>query len=303
VISLEYAGVKQKPPFVVRVAPKAMTKMRAYVDAADGEVGSLLAVSVIPDGFLVEDAFLVEQEAGGADFKFSQEQFDKFAENLFKTDRKLFEKLAGWHHSHVSMGCFWSGTDSDNFNLIGNGNPFTLGIVMTKDGNMRARVDVRLAVGSQRITFDELPILMQYPQEKEEYDAAVADVKAKVKPRTWGQAAFNLNGTYGYYNDEYWDDVEKVSKGLAGIRAKSSLPVEGSTYMAQLEGRYIDFAKIENQAEIDGIRKEIAEMMRDEGLTQDEAELDFVRQLEYYSDRVVPVTPQYRSALWEASGK
>jgi hypothetical protein len=134
-----------RPP-VIKSAPKFSVKMSLktfhsllYVGrlSAPNEVQFLAEVERSQDGltFSVGEVFLLNQEVSGG-----SAVFDPSAIAVLVAGHPHPEKLRGWIHSHVNMGCFWSGTDEGTIMTLSNAG-WLLSLVFTISGDIKARLD------------------------------------------------------------------------------------------------------------------------------------------------------------------
>lgn len=93
------------------IPPLVFEKLVVWVSKAEGEVSGIGKICVTKThDFLLEDVWLLEQEATHADCEFSAESVAKFLIDYVDKGHKV-EGLYFWWHSHGNMHTFWSGTD------------------------------------------------------------------------------------------------------------------------------------------------------------------------------------------------
>lgn len=115
-------------------------KITEYVRLIDAEIGMFGYVTSTPDGFVVDDVFLVRQTVSGSSVDFSDSGLEYAIDKAIKDDR--INDLLFCCHSHVNMGAFWSTTDEDMIAGMNNGmTPYLVSLVINKKGETEQRVD------------------------------------------------------------------------------------------------------------------------------------------------------------------
>lgn len=131
--------LQQAPTPVVFVSLVAYETMWHYVDLAEGEVGWLGLVREIPEGFLLEDMYLFEQEVSstttGNVVSGLAEVFDRIRREHPEGIRAL-SRLRFWGHSHVFMNTTPSLTDEEQMERFGERCPWFIRGILNKLGRM-----------------------------------------------------------------------------------------------------------------------------------------------------------------------
>ena len=137
----------------------AHLKMKYYINSVDTEISGIGLVQKLANNDLyVSDLFIYKQVVTGAHTKLDQREVAKFIDEKLQIPDFPVENLKLWWHSHVDMGCFWSGTDDetiDGLDIESSEENWWLSIVTTRDGKRRARVDTYQPF---RMTVDEIPV-------------------------------------------------------------------------------------------------------------------------------------------------
>jgi proteasome lid subunit RPN8/RPN11 len=130
------------------VLPQRVRDKMLYIArlASPSEVQMLGEVSVSGKTLLVEDLHVIKQRVTGASATFDMPALAQFVET-----HPHPEKIRCWIHSHVNMGCFWSGTDTGTIeDLAPQG--WLLSIVLCLNGSMKARMDVSFETVQKKIS-------------------------------------------------------------------------------------------------------------------------------------------------------
>lgn len=119
----------------VYIDRKVYNKIMHFVDKSDVEVSGMGKVVKGKGYFRVIDAVILPQSNGPTTTDITPEGMAK-AEFLLKDQKG---ELNFWWHSHVNMGVFWSGTDTDTIQEIGR-HGYLLATVFNKKREMRSAV-------------------------------------------------------------------------------------------------------------------------------------------------------------------
>jgi len=161
---------------VVYITPEAKQRLDLYLQCAGGEISGLGNVEKMGDDFLITHVHLFEQECTGASTDLEPESVSKFLLEAIQAGIDT-STLKLWWHSHVNMGCFWSGTDDGTAARLAAGGWF-LSVVGVKSGEYLCRLDLYEPV---RITLDGIEFRIKYPENLALRAEIDAEVKAKVK--------------------------------------------------------------------------------------------------------------------------
>lgn len=214
-----------QPKFEIAFAPEAWDRWWQYCYLTQGEVGAFMYVTIDKDLKLavVDDLFLVPQEASAAEVDFMAEGLPYAIEKAASEDR--LADLRGCIHSHGEMSTFWSGTDEDMIRKMGLTTDWFVSCVTNRKGSFRGRIDVFdfEPLGKFHIKFDELFMYRYTPADEEERaKSELAQFVQKPKPvTTYGYYGSNAKGIrMGQYmtklpagwtdeGDDIWSHVEK----------------------------------------------------------------------------------------------
>lgn len=149
--------------------PMAWGKLWLYVDTAPGEIGGLGFVDRLGDDFLVDDVFILEQDASAAHVDIDDEVMSRFLTEMVQAGRESdLARITMWWHSHGNVGAFFSSTDTNTISKWKATN-YLLSVVVNKDRRYSARIDI----------FN--PVRLSVPVEISTHFALPEDVVAKVK--------------------------------------------------------------------------------------------------------------------------
>jgi len=147
--------IKSKAKFnTLYIDPVCAKKIKYWTEAATGEVSGLGIVEEENGKTVVREVFILDQEASGSETELKPEAVAKLMTDLMQ-EGKDPGKLKFWWHSHVDMGCFWSGTDDECAETLSN--EFAFSTVVNKRGESRTRLDI---YDPFRITIDNLSLIL-----------------------------------------------------------------------------------------------------------------------------------------------
>ena len=125
---------------VVRVAPKAFSKMQHLVTWSDVEVGWLGVVKRLDHTYTIKDIFLFDQEVNSVTCEITPESLALFAEDLLKLKcgMEIFNNIRMWGHSHVNMPVSPSHQDDVQFEeLAKNSGDYFIRVIANKKGELK----------------------------------------------------------------------------------------------------------------------------------------------------------------------
>ena len=167
-------------PLTLIVPLKAYNKIMAYTQLVDTEITGFADVTLdlVNKQAIVDEVYLIEQEATGAHVEMDEESVSKF--NLWCIEQGMTQLPRLWWHSHVNMETFFSKTDSDTYEETLNNGSWTIALVVNKHRSMKAvfqqyapfpfAFDMDI-----RVLWDETTIPASLKKE----------VEKKVKEKTW----------------------------------------------------------------------------------------------------------------------
>jgi hypothetical protein len=148
------------------------------VDKADGEISGLGKIQVMENGdILVTSAILCKQVNTGSSTDLDGDDITKAMFEL----RNEPGELRFWWHSHVNMGVFWSGTDTDTMQELGQHGYF-VSTVFNKKRETRTAI---YAAKPYRIFVDEVETLLQRTAEPELEAAWTQEFEAKCETKKY----------------------------------------------------------------------------------------------------------------------
>lgn len=194
-----------------------------WVNQEDLEVSGMGKVHYVADGnyFYVSKVYLLEQEVGSAHTDIDAVALGKLEYQTMKQDGDL----NFWWHSHVKMGVFWSGTDTNTIKTMG-GNGYCVATVFNQLNAMRTAVcyKAKTDFGETLHFMDECETIVYDPEPSAETKAQwTAQYKELVKRKVYTPAptdystaltATPTNGV-GQYSFSYEDwEVRKVNAAI-----------------------------------------------------------------------------------------
>jgi hypothetical protein len=248
-----------KEESVIYISPKINSKIMEYAQAASGEISGFGSIN--PHTNIVDKLFpLMNQECSGSETEINPKMITEFVTSGQSATANL------WWHSHVMMGCFWSPTDEECINTLGQTMSSLLSIVVNKKREYKARFDLFKPI---RMTVD-ISLLYYYEFPYTEIEKIRAEVKDKVKAKTYASVIVPNNqpyehtfkrvsrfpkskelahmtekelNKYGYKlingnqivlmsNEEYltyWDKLDKERKNGSGKQSDAALELFGAS--------------------------------------------------------------------------
>lgn len=150
---MERAGPEQAKTPRVLIAPRALRRLKLYIDLCPFEVGGLGTVESRGGDSLVTDLFLIRQRATDSDTELDPQAV---AEYLLQTVREGRDPAALrlWWHSHAEADVAWSETDEKTIERL------QIERLVSIVGNKRHQFGCRLdQFLPQRLTFDRLHLI------------------------------------------------------------------------------------------------------------------------------------------------
>ncbi len=159
----------------VYLSDNAWTKLCAYVDNCELEIGGLGKITTDGKDFFVSDVEIFTQTVTSAFVNLSAETLAQFQVEKMKAKESLVDYKFAWH-SHAKMGVFWSQTDKDT--MDGSTEfPWLVSLVINHKHEMLARLDIFKPV---HVHLDAVPVEIYREVDQTIVDACIADIAAKV---------------------------------------------------------------------------------------------------------------------------
>lgn len=162
-------------------------KMFDYVFATKLEISGLGRVEKKEDRLVITDVAIFEQEVSGASTELDIDAIAKFMIDLDKNgeDMSLWKV---WWHSHNSMSAFFSGTDTNTMQELGNTFDYLISIVLNFDKENKTQFNlfnpVSIEVGANLIVEDD----EKYVVDKD----IIKEVAEKVKEKNESHGNFSF---------------------------------------------------------------------------------------------------------------
>ncbi len=214
--AMELSTINQELQLVIPL--EAYRKIMGYTTVCNTEITGFADIVFDKENkkFIVEEVYLLEQEAGSTTVHMDEEVVAKFNHKMIKDGREQLPQM--WWHSHVNMAVFLSGTDEDTLKDLQN-NSFIIALVVNKRYQMKAKMYVykhtitevlgETVEERSQITIEDLPVHVQVEYLK--IPATITkEVEKKVKAhkqKSWKSGIFDFNR-----NDE--EDDKKGKRRL-----------------------------------------------------------------------------------------
>ena len=181
----------------VHILPEVYEKIMFWVDECPKEISGMGKVVVKDGAYWVTEAYLLEQEVSASTTDIDAESLGKLMAETIREEGHL----NFWWHSHVNMGAFWSGTDTDTIEEIG-ANGFCLATVFNKKRDYRTAFYQGGDDFLPSIFVDQIETLITPLADESQHEAWRKEMKDKVREKTYTPPTHN-----SYYN--YTGGMEK----------------------------------------------------------------------------------------------
>ena len=119
----------------IKITPYAKNKMETYVRLCNKEIGWLGSVTRVGNTFIIDDAFLIEQEVTHATCELKEDAILTFYEKRIEENLPI-DNILLWGHSHVNMPSTPSGQDDATLNFFTQNNDLFIRLIMNKRGDV-----------------------------------------------------------------------------------------------------------------------------------------------------------------------
>lgn len=213
----------------ILIDPKVMEKIQFWVMESTGEVSGLGKIEVHDNTFHVIDAILLDQENGAASTDIDAKAVGKAMFEMKDTEGDL----NFWWHSHVNMSVYFSSTDQETIEQIGQ-HGYCVASVFNKKGEVYSGYYQGGVEGRPSFFVGSLPTrsgVITYQDEQDEWKAEL-DKKCRTKtykatglgkhgwtaPASLRNGRTLITGNYKWEDDKEWDHRKKewvnLHKGL-----------------------------------------------------------------------------------------
>ena len=169
----------QTSGFTITMSAYVYQRMRYLVDNVDAEVAWLGTVEKKGNAFNITEIYVFNQEVTGSSVSAESDDIAALTNELIekqgkeKTLMDIVPNLRAFCHSHHTMKTFWSATDEDGIDGLGN-SQFLISLVLNRAGSMLGRVDF---FAPHRIIILDVPVSIDYAAD---FDDLELDIKDKV---------------------------------------------------------------------------------------------------------------------------
>jgi len=225
----------------VLIDPVAQAKIDFWIDKAVGEVSGLGNVEQLDDGTLyVNDVILLEQQNHATETEIDDAAVSKAMFDL----KDAPGTLNFWWHSHVNMGVFWSGTDTDTMQQLGK-NGWFLSTVFNKKGESRTAYYQKGDDFFPEVFIDDIATKASFIHTLEQETQWEKEFKDKCKPaklpkignKHYGKTAYG-QGFSSYHEYEHMDDYLPPIPSPANDTGTMRSPLPVLTDMTYYEYKY-----------------------------------------------------------------
>lgn len=188
----------------VNILPEVYQKIMFWVDECDKEISGFGKVVVKDGAYWVIEAYLLEQEVSGATTDIDAVALGKLmAETIKERGHLNF-----WWHSHVDMGAFWSGTDTDTIREIGEAG-FCLATVFNKKRETRTAYYQGGDDFLPAIFVDDMKLQINHETSTKLETKWKKEMKSKVRVKAFAPVKQYQNNHQSYYKgnvrESSWD--------------------------------------------------------------------------------------------------
>ena len=149
---MEPPGPEQRRVPQVFIAPRALQRLKLYIDLCPFEVGGLGTVEPFGEDLRVAEIFLIRQRATDSDTELDPQAVTDYLLRTIQEGRDP-SALRLWWHSHAEADITWSDTDEKTIEGL------QIEQLVSIVGNKRHEFGCRLDQFSpKRLTFDKLPL-------------------------------------------------------------------------------------------------------------------------------------------------
>jgi proteasome lid subunit RPN8/RPN11 len=202
----------------LEITNKAYYKMMLYTQLVSTEIGGILLGQTKKNKTTIDDVVLIEQDVSGGSVNFDQDQMAKFMED----NPDYVPMIAGWWHSHGSMGTFFSPTDDTTTREMANiaGRCIAIVSVMGREGFKF------LAASSDGKKIENISNVICKPEHLDLVKECNKEIAKKVKQKVYTYTPSQYgNGGYGhgYGYDGYGGGIynyDEYGEGFTPVKVK-----------------------------------------------------------------------------------
>lgn len=197
----------QSSGFTIIMSAYVYQRMRYLVDNVDAEVAWLGTVEKKGNTFNITEIYVFDQEVTGSSVSAESDDIASLTNELIEKYGKeealmnIVPNLRAFCHSHHTMKTFWSSTDEDGIDGLGN-SQFLVSLVLNRAGSMLGRVDL---FTPHRVILLDVPVSIDYSADFDDLELDIKDkvsiqktvMKSNYKPYQFNSAwTGNSAGTY-----------------------------------------------------------------------------------------------------------
>lgn len=186
----------------------AYRKLKSLITNCDTEIMGLGKVTATnKEIVIIEDVEIMKQEVTSASAEFDKDKLMEFVHSRVAKGDASDWRL--WWHSHADMDTFWSATDTDNIDNMGDTAEWMVSIVFNKEMKNLGRVDVFKPL---KVSQDNIKIEILIPGVEGVDEWAKKEIKDKltIPAPTKRESSKTMSPLKEAYEQKAWDVSCKV---------------------------------------------------------------------------------------------
>jgi len=207
---------RHDPPGIF-IEARAFHRLKLLLKLCPAEIAGLGYVTPHPEGFLIQDLFVLPQRVTDSDAELDPEALCDFL-GRFVGDGGDPSSLQLWWHSHVDGEVYWSETDLETIERFP-GNR-VISIVGNQRGELLCRLDL---FAPRRERLENLPLVLVHETGEEAAPdletlrrEVWAEIKTKLKMRVPMEPLTDHEGVVGFISYEGYEIEVEPSDGSSG---------------------------------------------------------------------------------------
>ncbi len=157
----------------------AFEQLFGWAYSTSCEISCLGSVHREGNRFFIDKFYLLKQAGSFGSTIINDDAIAELMEQLIKEGKgDKVQSVKCWGHSHPNIDVFWSTTDDSTCRLLVN--DYLISIVVSNNFAIRCRIDITTPVP---VTFDNIPVFYQIPENKLPMEKYAAEVRSAVSER------------------------------------------------------------------------------------------------------------------------
>lgn len=201
----------------------AYEKVRQLVTQCPQEITGLGKIEIIEkDVLLVTDIAIFKQEVTAGSCELDKDKLMEFVSERVREPYRDAGMWRLWWHSHATMGCFWSGTDTSNIERMGETADWMASVVFNHKMEYKARLDMWKPFTIGDINME---VTIKYPETDGIVAWAKKEIADKVNERTF-KRPIGYATPYTLDDDDYGKKDFPILKDSKGKKTKELTAIE-----------------------------------------------------------------------------